>query len=316
MSFEMDGVLIGHAHNEAALTGVSVLIFPQGAVGGIEVRGGAPASRETELLRPLKLVEQLNAVVVAGGSAFGLAAADGVMSFLEEKGWGYDTGVAIVPIVPAAALFDLSVGDASVRPDAAMGYAACQASGPDLSPQGNVGAGMGATVGKALGDAWAMKAGWGFAAFSGAQGLVVASFVAVNAFGDVVSEEGKIVAGARDPQGGFLDTERFLERSLGGEMPGTLHTNTTVGVIVTNARLSKSEANWVAQGGHHGFARSIRPSHTRLDGDTVFAVSVGSIDVAADLVGVIGARTMAQAVRNAVLTAAETAGIPAAADSG
>lgn len=316
MSFEMEGVLIGHAQNQEALTGVSVLIFPQGAVGGIEVRGGAPASRETELLRPLKLVEQINAIVVAGGSAYGLAAADGAMSFLEEKGWGYDTGVAIVPIVPAAALFDLSVGDASVRPDAAMGYAACQAAAPDLSPQGNVGAGMGATVGKALGDAWAMKSGWGFAAFTGAQGLVVASFVAVNAFGDVVSEEGKIVAGTRNPQGGFLDTESFLEGSLGGGMPGSLHTNTTVGVIVTNARLNKSEASWVAQGGHHGFARAIRPSHTRLDGDTVFTVSVGSIEVAADLVGVIGARTMAQAIRNAVLEAGETAGIPAAADAG
>ncbi len=316
MSFEMEDVLIGHARNEAALTGVSVLIFPRGAVGGIEVRGGAPASRETELLRPLKLVEQVHAVVVAGGSAFGLAAADGVMTFLEEKGWGFDTGAAIVPIVPAAALFDLSVGDASVRPDAAMGYAACVAAGPDLSPQGNVGAGMGATVGKALGDAWAMKGGWGYSAFTGAQGLIVASFVAVNAFGDVVSEQGEIVAGARNPQGGFLNTELFLEQSLGGEVPGTPNTNTTVGVIVTNARLSKSEVNWVAQGGHNGFARSIRPSHTRLDGDTIFAVSAGSIDVAADLVGVIGARTMARAVRNAVLEAGGTAGIPAAADAG
>lgn len=312
MSFELEGVLLGHAQDEKALTGVSAVIFPDGAVGGCEVRGGAPATRDTELLDPLKMVERINAVLVTGGSAFGLAAADGAMRFLEEKGWGFDALVARVPIVPAAAIFDLSAGDASVRPDAEMGYAACLAACPDLSARGNVGAGMGATVGKVMGDTLCMKSGWGFSVFTGGEGLAVAAFVAVNALGDVVAENGEIIAGARRPEGGFLDTELFLEGTLGADQPPPAHTNTTVGVIVTNARLSKTEVNWVAHAGHNGFARAIRPSHTRVDGDTVFAAALGKVEAPVDLVGVVGARVMAEAIRSAVLHARGVPGIPAA----
>ncbi len=318
MAFEIDGVLLGHAQDAEALTGVSVFIFPEGAVAGCEVRGGAPATRETALLGALQTVERATAIVVAGGSAFGLVAADGVMSFLEGRGWGFDAGAAVVPIVPAAAVFDLQLGDPSVRPDAEMGRAACEAAGPDLSPAGNVGAGTGATVGKATGIALATKGGWGFASFAGGGGLKVAACAAVNALGDVVGEDGRIIAGARLPGGGFLGTERFLEASLDGcgAATGPAFTNTTVGVIVTNARLDKAGANRVARAGHNGYARAIRPSHTRVDGDTVFAASVGGAAAPADLVGVVGARLMAEAVRSAVLEARTAGGIPAAADLG
>jgi L-aminopeptidase/D-esterase-like protein len=316
MGFEIEGVLLGHAQDERALTGVSVFIFPQGAAAGCEVRGGAPATRETALLDPLKMVERVTAIVVAGGSAFGLAAADGVMTFLEEKGWGFDTGVAVVPIVPGAAVFDLPLGDPKVRPDAAMGRAACEAAVPDLSPAGNVGAGTGATVGKVTGDALCVKSGWGFASFQGAGGLKMAACVTVNALGDVVGEDGRIIAGARLPEGGFLDTERFLQDSLGGSgaVPGPAFTNTTVGVIVTNARLDKIGANWVAHTGHNGYARAIRPSHTRVDGDTIFAAAFGEVEASADLVGMVGARLMAAAVRSAVLEAKGAGGAPAVCD--
>jgi L-aminopeptidase/D-esterase-like protein len=314
MGSELEGVLVGHCQDEEALTGCSVIIFPEGAVGGVQVRGGAPASRETELLESTRLVERVNAVLVTGGSAYGLAAADGVMDFLEERGWGFDALVVKVPIVPAAAIFDLSVGDPAVRPDAAMGYAACRAASPDLSPSGSVGAGTGATVGKVLGNQYCMRGGWGFASFTAADGLAVMAWAAVNPFGDVVDEEGRIIAGARSPEGGFLDTESFLESSAGGGLEEQPNRNTTVGVLVTNARLTKAETNWLAQSGHNGFARAIRPSHTRLDGDTVFAAALGKMETPVDLVGIIGARLMAKAVRSAVLNATGAPGLPAAAD--
>ncbi len=314
MEAELEGVLVGHAQDREALTGCSVIMFPEGATAGADVRGGAPASRETELLRSTKLVERVNAFLLTGGSAFGLAAADGVMSFLEEKGWGFDALVVKVPIVPAAALFDLTVGDHSVRPDASMGYAACLAASRDLSASGNVGAGTGATVGKVLGSGFCMKSGLGFASFRAADGLEVAAWVAVNAFGDVVGDDGRIIAGARSPDGGFLDTEAFLEGSACGSLKGEPGCNTTIGVLVTNARMSKSEANWLAQAGHRGFSRAIRPSHTRLDGDTVFAAALGRVEAPLDLTAVIGVRVMARAVRVAVLAAKGVEGIPAASD--
>jgi len=314
MEVELEGVLVGHAQDLEALTGCSVIVFPEGAVAGVDVRGGAPASRETELLRSTRLVERVNAFLLTGGSAFGLAAADGVMSFLEERGWGFDALVVKVPIVPAAALFDLTVGDHSVRPDASMGYAACLAASRDLSASGNVGAGTGATVGKVLGNEFCMKGGLGFASFRSQDGLEVAAWVAVNSFGDVVGDDGVIIAGARSPEGGFLDTEAFLEGAAGGFPEGEPGRNTTLGVLVTNARLSKAEVNWLAQAGHRGFARAIRPSHTRLDGDTVFAAALRRVEAPLDLVAVIGVRVMARAVREAVLSAAGVAGIPAVAD--
>lgn len=314
MAFIMDGVLVGHAQDAEALTGCSVILFPRGAVGGGEVRGGAPGTRETDLLGCMNLVEEINAILVAGGSAFGLAAADGVMSYLEEKGMGFNTVIARVPIIPAAVIFDLSIGDSTRRPDAQMGYLASLSASEDLSAQGNVGAGMGATVGKVLGDAFCMKGGWGFSAFESEEGFKVVSFAAVNAFGDVVGEDGRIIAGARNPEGGFLNTELFLEGTLGRRLNAPGNPNTTVGTIVTNARLNKAEVNWVARMGHNGLARALAPSHTKLDGDTVFAAALGEVEVPADLVGIIGARLLAEAIRNAALQARGIAGIPAACD--
>ncbi len=314
MSFSIDGVLLGHAQDLEALTGCSVLVFPHGAVGGAEVRGGAPATRETDLLGCMNLVQEINAILLTGGSAFGLAAAEGVMKYLEEKGWGFDTGVACVPIVPAAAIFDLPVGNAARRPDAEMGYQACLNASDDLTPQGNLGAGTGATVGKVLGYGYAMKSGWGCSFFSSENGIKVAAFAVVNAFGDVIDEDGRIIAGSRAPQGGFLDTQTFLEESL-GSFPGqgSLR-NTTLGAIVTNAKLDKSEVNWVARIGHNGIARSLAPSHTKMDGDSIFAAATGAVEAPVNLVAVVGARLMAGAVRNAAIHAQGVGDIPAACD--
>ncbi len=310
--FRIDGVRVGHAQDEKGLTGCSVVLLPPGSRGGVDVRGGAPGTRETDLLNPVNLVEEVHAFVLSGGSAFGLAAATGVVSFLEERGIGFDTGVARVPIVPAAVIFDLAVGDAGARPDAEMGYRACLEASEDLTRQGNVGAGMGATVGMMLGPANATKSGLG-TSFMESGGLKILAMAVVNAFGDVVDEEGRILAGARLPEGGFACTEACIETALGGGGVPPL-TNTTLGVIVTNARLGKTDVNWVAQRGHNGLARAVSPSHTKLDGDLVFAAATGQVEAAADTVGILGAVLMARAVRNAVLHAEGVAGIPAHAD--
>ncbi|NPV59703.1 MAG: P1 family peptidase [Actinobacteria bacterium] len=311
-AFGIDGVKVGHAEDEKGLTGCTVVLLPPGAKGGVDVRGGAPGTRETDLLDPVNLVEEVHAFVLSGGSAFGLASAVGVVRYLEERGIGFDTGVARVPIVPAAVIYDLAVGDAGARPDAEMGYLACLNAEEDLTRQGNVGAGMGATVGMMLGPANATKGGLGTAFFEG-DGLKVLALAVVNAFGDVVDEEGRVLAGARLPGGGFARTESCIEAALGGGGISPL-TNTTLGVIVTNARLGKTDVNWVAQRGHNGLARAIVPSHTKLDGDLVFAAATGEVEAAADAVGILGAALMARAVRNAVLHAEGVAGIPAHAD--
>jgi L-aminopeptidase/D-esterase-like protein len=278
------------------------------------VRGGAPGSRETDLLDPKDLVEEVHAFVLSGGSAFGLAAADGAMRYLDEQGIGFVTPGGPVPIVPSAVIFDLGVGDARARPDADMGYAACLNAQEELDRQGNVGAGMGACVGMILGGSYCTKGGLGTAYFNAGDGLKVFALVTVNAFGDVVDERGNILAGARDPEGGFLDTEAYIEKALASGSFGEPMSNTTIGAIVTNARLSKVDVNWVAHTGHNGLARALSPSHTKFDGDTVFAAATGEVEASADLVGIIGARVIAQAIRNAVLNAETIAGIPACAD--
>jgi L-aminopeptidase/D-esterase-like protein len=310
----MDGVRVGHAQDEVGLTGCTVLLFPPGTRGGGEVRGGAPGSRETDLLDPKDLVEEVHAFVLSGGSAFGLAVADGVMRYLDEQGIGFVTPGGPVPIVPSAVIFDLGVGDARARPDAEMGYAACLDASEELDRQGNVGAGMGACVGMILGDAFCTKGGLGTAFFDAGGGLKVFALVVVNAFGDVVDERGEILAGARDPEGGFLNTEDYIEKTLSSGSFGAPMNNTTIGAIVTNARLSKVDVNWVAHVGHNGLARALAPSHTKVDGDTVFAASCGEVEAPADLVGMIGARVMAKAIRSAVTSAESIAGIPAHAD--
>ena len=322
---DVPGIKVGHAHDGEALTGCTVILCERGAVGGVDQRGGAPGTRETDPLRPMHLVQKVHAILLSGGSAFGLDAATGVVRFLEERRVGFNVRVAKVPIVPAAILFDLGIGRADVRPDAAMGYAACINASTDRPAEGNAGAGMGATVGKILGMGRAMKSGLGTASVRLGRGVVVGAIVAVNPFGDVIDPaSGSILAGARPAQvgpvriggpGRFADTLKVM-KSLAGKAVLRLGSrgNTVIGVIATNAGLSKEEANKVAQMGHDGIARSVRPAHTMLDGDTLFALSTGRRQADVNIVGAYGAEVVAQAVVRAVLSASAAGGLPAAKD--
>lgn len=306
-------IAIGQAENLAGGTGCTVILCEKGASAGVDVRGGAPASRETELLKPLNTVEVVHAVVLSGGSAYGLDAAAGVMAYLEEKGVGFDMQVAVVPIVCGASLFDLQIGDAKCRPDKAMGYAACCNAGGPLR-QGNVGAGTGATVGKLLGPERMMKSGLGAYALQIGD-LQVGAIVAVNAMGDVRDiTNGTLLAGLlNEDKTAVTSTVEALcqqyarqEEILGG--------NTTLGCIVTNARLNKCQANKVATIAHNGFAKAIEPVHTSADGDTIFTLATGKVDAQPDAVGVLAAETMARAINQAVLHASSAYGLPAAQD--
>jgi L-aminopeptidase/D-esterase-like protein len=265
-------------------------------------------------MKPMHLVQTAHAIVLAGGSAFGLEAATGVVRYLEERGIGFDVQVAKVPIVPAAILFDLGIGDAAVRPDAAMGYAACRAAEGGLVAEGNVGAGTGATVGKIMGLKQAMKAGLGTASIDLGEGLVVGAIVAVNAFGDVIDPQtGQIIAGARSLGGtGFADTLAVMKRLVGKsilEFGGPR--DTVIGVVATNARLNKEEANKVAQMAQDGLARAVRPAHTMFDGDTLFALATGSIKADVNTVGAYAAEVVAEAIVRAIKTAEGVAELPA-----
>ncbi len=301
LGFTMEGVLLGNAQDEVGRTGCTVLLLPTGSISGVEVRGLAPGTRETALLNPLFTVAGANAILLTGGSAFGLAAAEGVMRYLEERGIGYPTPAGPVPIVPAAVIYDLAVGSPSARPDASMGYRACEGAERELCLSGAVGAGTGATVGKVLGMQWCSEGGLGTAHLQMSDGVKMFALAVVNAFGDVVDERGEIIAGARDPQGGFLDTAAFLLKAAGAPPeappPGT---NTTLGVIITDARLTKVEVSLLARAGHHGIAKATSPSHTRWDGDTVFAASVGDKEAPVEILMVAAAELLAQAIRNAV----------------
>ncbi|MBC7223462.1 MAG: P1 family peptidase [Anaerolineae bacterium] len=312
---DVSGIKVGHYTDLEAATGCTVVLCEEGAVAGVDTRGSAPGTRETDLMRPVRLVQKVHAVVLSGGSAFGLDAACGVMRYLEEKGIGFDTGVAKVPIVAEAVLFDLAIGSATVRPDAAAGYAACQAATSGPVEEGCVGAGTGATVGKLFGPAGATKCGLGTASAHIGGGVVVAAIVAVNAFGDVVDPEtGTIVAGTRDPQtGAFVDTMRMLHGDLGGFTGAFSGSNTTIGVVATNARLTKEGANKVAQMAHDGFAMAIRPVHTMWDGDTIFALATGEKEADVSVVGAVAAQVMARAIVRAAQKATTLAGVPAAA---
>ena len=305
------GIRVGHAADPVALTGCTVILCDGpaglGAVGGVDQRGGAPGTRETDLLRPLHLVRHVHAVLLAGGSAFGLAAADGVMRYLYERGVGFDAGVARVPIVPAAILFDLAVGRPDVFPDAPMGYAACLAATDAPVIEGRVGVGAGCTAGKALGSGRASPAGLGSVAVELSNGLVVGALVAVNPFGDVVGADGRILAGTRGPDGGFADTLAVLCERANAQL--SLQGGATViGVVATNARLDKEGANKVAQMAHDGLARAIRPAHTMFDGDTIFALATGEMDADVNLVGALAAEVVAQAIRRGATTAGSHAG--------
>jgi L-aminopeptidase/D-esterase-like protein len=308
------GIRVGHATDPVGLTGCTVVLCEAGAVGGVDQRGGAPGTRETDLLRPMHLVQKAHAVLLAGGSAFGLAAADGVMRYLAERNIGVKAGPARVPIVPAAILFDLAVGSADVRPDAGMGYAACLAASAAAVPQGNVGAGTGCSAGKLLGAAHATKTGIGSAAIDLGGGLVVAALIAVNAFGDVVDETGRIIVGTRPLRGeGYADTLAVL-RGMAGRLALRIAGATVIGVVATNARLDKEQANKVAQMAQDGLARTIRPAHTLFDGDTLFALATGHVRASVTLVGAYAAEMVAQAILAAASSAVAAGGLPSGTD--
>ena len=311
---DVPGIRVGHADDPTGLTGCTVVLCEGGALGGVDVRGGAPGTRETDLLRPMCLVQKVHAVLLAGGSAFGLDAASGVMRYLEEQGVGFDAGVARIPIVPAAVLFDLALGDAQARPDAAMGYRACRAAAAGLTPEGNVGAGMGASIGKLLGPQGATKSGLGTASIALPGGLVIGAIVAVNALGNVVApKSGVILGGPRDPQTGrLLDTIELMK--AGHQALAQPFANTTIGVVATNARLTKEQANKVAQMAQNGLAYTIRPAHTLFDGDTLFVLSTGQIAADVSLVGALAAEVVAAAIVRAVRQARPAAGLPCSAD--
>ena len=297
---EMEGLSIGHATNAEGKTGVTVLYFPNGAQVGCDISGGGPASREIHLTDPMTADNPLNAVVLSGGSAFGLAAADGVMRCLEERGIGYETGYAKVPLVCQSCIFDLGYGSSRIRPDAAMGYDACEKalSATDDS-MGNVGAGTGASVGKLLGMKQAQKAGLGIHAIQ-AGPLKIAAVVVVNALGDVFEPgTGKKIAGLMDPQlKEFLDFEQLFTQFVTSQP----QMNTTIGCIITNAKFDKAKLNKVASMTRNAYARCINPVGTLADGDSIYAASVGNVVSDVNLVGTLASRAMEQAIVKAVET--------------
>jgi len=302
---DVAGVEVGHFTDTRRPTGCTVVIVREGAVAGVDVRGAAPGTRETDLLAPTHLIERVHGVVLAGGSAWGLDAASGVMRWLEEQGVGFPVGPVRLPIVPGAVLFDLMLGDASVRPDAAAGYRACELASAKPPAQGNVGAGTGAVVGKIFGIERAMKGGIGSASVT-VEGITVGALVACNAVGDVIDPDtAQVVAGARSRNGkSLLDSRRALLR---GEAPKPLlaGTNTTIGVIATDAVITKVQASRLATMAHDGLARCINPVHTMSDGDTLFALGTGR---AAGALGMMTLGTMAaEATAMAVLRAVRAA---------
>ncbi len=318
---DVPGIEVGHAQNDEALTGCTVILCRKGATAGVDVRGGAPGTRETDLLNPINLVGKVHAVMLAGGSAFGLDAASGVMRYLEEHKIGFNTGVARVPIVPSAILYDLGVGRSDIRPDAEMGYQACLNVSDQSVMEGNVGVGIGASVGKLLGQRQAMKSGVGSASISIGRGVIVGALAAVNSFGDIVDPNiGEIIAGVRSRKVGplkigklgyFADTLQLMKSLLGRAVLNRAnHSNTALGFVAVNASFTKTEMTKVAQMAHDGFARSIRPAHTMLDGDTVFAVATGGKKADVSTVGAFAAEALAQAVVRAVRMAAPSDGLP------
>ncbi len=318
---DIRGIEVGHAQNEEALTGCTVILCRKGAVAGVDVRGGAPGTRETDLLNPVNLVEKVHAIVLAGGSAFGLDAASGVMQYLEENKIGFNTGAARVPIVPSAILYDLSIGRADVRPDSAMGARAAASANSNPPAEGNVGAGTGASVGKMFGTSLAMKSGLGTASMDIGGGVIVGAIVAVNAFGDVVDPKSdEIVAGLRSGKIGplrigkkekFADTLAMMKSFTGrGILNFASRGNTVIGAVATNAKLTKAQAAKVAQMAQDGFARTIRPAHTMLDGDVIFALSTGTKKMDVSIIGAFAAEIMAQAILRAVKTAKSAGGLP------
>ena len=300
---DVSGIKVGHSQDLKAGTGCTVVIYEKGAVAGVDVRGGAPGTRETDLLNPVNLVDKAHAIYLSGGSAFGLDGATGVMKYLEEKGIGLDVVLTKVPIVPGAVLFDLGVGDYRIRPDARMGYDACLNASEEEVRQGNIGAGTGATVGKIFGGLRCMKSGLGTASFK-SQELIIGAIVAVNCLGDVIDpENGEIIAGVlSEDRKDFANTMSFL-RNFPQKTKDNFSKNTTIGVIATNAKLTKAGAAKVAIMAQDGYARAIIPSHTMFDGDTIFCMATGEVEAGVNVVGAIAAEVMARAIVKAVKNA-------------
>lgn len=320
---DIEGIRVGHAQNPEAQTGCTVILCPRGAVAGVDQRGGAPGTRETDLMRPMHLVSKVHAVLLSGGSAFGLDAASGVMQYLSEKKIGFNSGSGRVPIVPAAVIFDLAVSTPGIRPDAAMGYQACLNATGDEQRLGNIGAGTGASVGKLLGIGQAMKSGLGSATVDAGNGIFVSALVVVNAFGDVLEPaSGQIIAGTRSIHRGpvhigagdyFADTYATMKTLAGKSvMEFAGMSNTVIGVVATNARLDKEQANKVAQMAHDGLARAIQPAHTMFDGDTIFALSYGSRRSDVNLIGACAAEAFAGAIIKGTQHAEGTPLLPSA----
>lgn len=300
---DIDGVKVGHSSDLKAGTGCTVIICERGATAGVDVRGGSPGTRETDLLDPQNLVDKIHAVMLAGGSAFGLDAASGAMKYLEERDIGFDVQVTKVPIVCSAVLFDLVVGDYRVRPNLEMGYKACENATNRECPNGNIGAGTGATVGKFLGIGQAMKGGLGSFALQVGD-LKVGSIVAVNALGDIIDPDtGDILAGLLDEnKEKLIGTEDIMIKKY-GEKKNIFSGNTTIGVVATNGIFTKSEANKLASMAHNGYGRTMRPAHSIFDGDTIFTMSTGKVEADINVVGFLAARTMERAVINAIKSA-------------
>jgi L-aminopeptidase/D-esterase-like protein len=310
---DVPGLRVGHWTDRRAATGCTVVLCEKGATAGVDIRGGAPGTREAALLRPEALVQQVHAVFLTGGSAFGLDVGGGIMRYLEERGVGLPYGGAVVPIVTGAVLFDLNIGRSDVRPDADAGYRACQAARSGRVAQGSVGAGTGATVAKTLTIKRAVKGGIGTASERLGPRLIVAALVAVNAFGDIVDPAtGALVAGPRGEPGRFRDSTELM-REAGAAVTLPLP-NTTIGVVATNAALTKTQATGVAQMAHDGIARTVRPAHTPADGDALFVLATGDLSepVNHGIVGAFAARAVERAVLAAIREAKGLAGVPSA----
>ena len=317
---EIENIKIGNAENKEAGTGCTVIICEKGAVTGLDVRGGGPASRESELLKPTAASGFINAILLSGGSAFGLDAAGGVMEYLEEKNVGFDVGITKVPLVAQSCIFDLSVGDMKVRPDKSMAYEACVNAEKNNPTMGNAGAGTGATVGKLGGMATAMKGGLGSYAVQIGD-LKVGAIVAVNACGDVFDyDTHKIIAGLLTPDlKNFANTEQVIYNmceaamaTAGNGLENKEMQNTTIGVIITNGKFTKAQMNKIATMAHNGYARTINPVHTSMDGDSIYAMSVGEVTADMDMVGTLAANVMGHAVCDAIRKAEDAYGVMSA----
>lgn len=306
---DVKGIKLGHAEDKLALTGTSVVLCKDGFTAGVDVRGAGPGTRETDLLRAENLVQKVHAVFLTGGSAYGLDVGGGIMKFLEEKNIGFDVGVGVVPIVPGAVLFDLALGDYKVRPDFNMGYTAAKNASEKDETMGNFGAGCGASVGKILGNDFAMKSGIGQSSIK-VGNLVVSSIVALNALGDIFDyEAGKIIAGVYDKENKkFLDTCALYEKSL-NDYNQFSPANTTISVIATNAKLTKANCNKISQMAHDGYARSISPVHTMNDGDTIFTLASSEVEADINLVGILAAKTISMSIANAIYSAENAGGL-------